>query len=409
MLISWLKKMGIVIIELAIIAGLLSFVYQKKNFQSPSQIMPALQSLVSKAETQLSQTQQEILKSENKLPELSQPVSRIFNWEYKGVKYSLTEKLYQSLYEYYKSQPKAFSYIGELKPNWQDEYYGMFLTRAQNDELIATLALDLQDLGKQHKLSEDQIVDLTLAFVQTIVYDDAKAQNILAKTGTETVLYPYETLFEQKGVCSDKSLLAIVLLRQMGYGTAIFAYEQDNHMAIGIECPKDSSTYGSGYCYGETTSVGNKIGIIPTIDVTSNKTVGAAELSSIDSTQAQQAKLQQLGQVTMYQQTSGKQYFEVIETKKIIAEIDSLKKTMETLLPKLQTQKKIVIKEENQLADMRKKLESYQNDQNIENYNSMVSDFNDLLEKYKKDAKNYNEKVALYNKTTTRYNVLIKQ
>jgi hypothetical protein len=286
----------------------------------------------------------------------------------------------------------------------------MFLTRAQNDESIAILAKDLQALGKKHRLSDDQIVDLTLAFVQTITYDDAKAKNILAQTGSETILYPYETLFEQAGVCSDKSLLATVLLREMGYGTAIFAYEQDNHMAIGIECPKDSSTYGSGYCYAETTSVGNKIGIIPTFDSTSNKTVGTDELVAIDSQQAQQAKLQQLGQVTIYQQTiSGKQYSEVIETKKIIAEIDSLKKSIETLLPQLQEQQKTIAKEEKKLAEMKKTLETYQNGQSVEKYNALVQEYNDYLEKYKKDVKKYNEKVALYNKTIQRYNTLIKQ
>lgn len=388
--------------ELAIIAGLLSYVYQKKNFQSPSQIVPALEDFVSNVGTQIAEP-------EKKLPELQQPVLRTFNWEYKGVKYTLTETLYQSLYDYYKSQPKAFSYVGELKPNWENEYYGMFLNRAQNDESIANLARDLQDLGKKHKLSDDQIVDLTLAFVQTIVYDDAKAKNILAQTGSETMLYPYETLFQQAGVCSDKSLLATVLLREMGYGTAIFAYEQDNHMAIGIECPKDSSTYGSGYCFAETTSVGNKIGIIPTFDATSNKTVGTSELSVIDSNQAQQAKLQQLGQMTIYQQTLGRQYFEVIETKKIIAEIDSLKKSIEILLPQLQEQQKAINKKEKALAEMKSALEEYQNGQSIEKYNKLVSEYNDFLDDYKKDVKKYNEKVALYNKTIQRYNTLIKQ
>ena len=405
MFINWLKKIGIVLIELAIIAGLLSYVYQKKGVQVPNQIVPALQKLVPESIMQAAQEQQK-----SPFPELQNSVSRTFNWEYKGVKYSLTEKLYQSTYEYYKSQPKAFSYVGELKPNWQDEYYGMFLKGNTDDKSISQLASDLQLLGKKHNLNDDQIVDLTLAFVQAITYDDAKAKNILAKTGSETILYPYETLYEQAGVCSDKSLLATALLREMGYGVAIFAYEQDNHMAIGIQCPKDASTYGSGYCYAETTSVGNKIGIIPTFDSTSNKTIGANELSStLGSNQAQQAKLQQLGQVTIYQETSGKQYFGIIETKKIIAEIDNLKKNIETLLPQLQAQKKTIANEEKKLADMKNTLDEYQNGQNIEKYNALVSDYNNLLESYKKDVKKFNENAGLYNNSIQRYNTLIKQ
>lgn len=305
MLINWLKKIGIVFIELAIIAGLLLFIGNKKGFQNPSQIIPAIQSL---AQDVIGETVKEKEIEKKQFPNLEQPVQATFNWEYKGVKYKLTETLYQSVYQYYKTQPKAYSYTGKLKQNWQEEYYGMFLTRNENDKSIASLATKLQDLGLKHKLSDDQIVDLTLAFVQAIVYDDAKAKNILAQTNTETILYPYETLFQQSGVCSDKSLLAVALLREMGYGAAIFAYEQDNHMAIGIACPKDSSTYGSGYCYAETTSEGNKIGIIPSFDSTSNKAVGANDLSLLDSQQAQQAVLQQLTQVTIYQQTLGRQY-----------------------------------------------------------------------------------------------------
>ncbi|MDD5464285.1 MAG: hypothetical protein PHP62_03990 [Candidatus Moranbacteria bacterium] len=404
MLKSWLKKIGIILIELAVIAGLLLYVYQKKGLESPSQIIPALQELVSETKTQL-----ETEKKTNPFPELQNPVSREFNWEYKGVKYKLTETLYQSVYEYYKTAPKMFSYTGELKQNWQEEYYGMFLTRDENDKSIASLATKLQDLGLKHKLSDDQIVDLTLAFVQAIVYDDAKAKNILAQTNSETILYPYETLFQQSGVCSDKSLLAVALLREMGYGVAIFAYEQDNHMAIGIACPKNLSTYDSGYCYAETTSVGNKIGIIPSFDSVSNKAVGADELTALDSTQAQQAVLQQLTQVTIYQQTLGRQYLGIIETKKIIAEIDSLKKSITIMLPELQAQKKTIAKQEKKLEDMRNELEKLQNDQNVEKYNELVGEYNNYLENYKKTVKKYNEKVALYNKATARYNILIKQ
>ena len=401
---NWLKKIGIVFIELAIIAGLLLFIGNKKGFQLPSQIIPALQEIALETKTQLEK--ENVI---NQFPELQNPVSREFNWEYKGVRYTLTEKLYQSVYEYYKAQPKSFSYIGEPEPDWEDGYYGMFLTRNENDKSVANLAAKLQDLGRQHKLTDDQIVDLTLAFVQAIKYDDAKAKNILAQTGSETILYPYETLCQQSGVCSDKSLLAVALLREMGYGAAIFAYEQDNHMAIGIACPKNLSTYDSGYCYAETTSVGNKIGIIPSFDSVSNKAVGVNELTALDSTQAQQAVLQQLTQVTIYQQTLGRQYSGIIETRKIIAEIDSLKKTIATILPELQTQKKTITKQENKLQDMKSQLESYQNGQSIEKYNELVKEYNNFLESYKKNVKKYNEKVALYNKATARYNILIKQ
>ena len=403
-MVNFLKKIGIVFIELAVIGGLLLFIYDKKGFEDPRQAVLAIKDLAQEA---VGEAKEEIEKVP--FPAQEDPVSRVFNWEYRGVKYTLEQTLYQSVYAYYKSQPKSFSYVGELKADWEDEYYGMFLRLNENDKSISTLAADLQVLGKDKNLSDDQIVDLVLAFVQSIPYDDAKAKNILAKTGGETMLYPYETLFEQAGVCSDKSLLATVLLREMGYGTAIFAYEADNHMAIGIECPNDYSTYGSGYCYSETTSTGNKIGIIPSFDSVSNKAVDTSSLETLDSVQSQNAKLGQLGQVTIYQKTSGKLYSGIIQTQKIAKEIDGLKNEIEKLLPVIQSQKKSIKSQEKKLEDMRGDIEDYEKDGNIEKYNSTVKKYNDLLEEYKKDVKKYNNDVGLYNKAIQRYNVLIKQ
>jgi hypothetical protein len=313
------------------------------------------------------------------------------------------------VYQYYQSQPKSFSYDGTLPSNWEEEYYGMFLKTNEGDKSISTLASDLQSLGKKHGLNNDQIVDLTLAFVQSIQYDDAKAKDILAKTDGVSMLHPYELLYEQKGVCSDKSLLTVALLRQMGYGAALLAYEQDNHMAVGIACPKQFSTYGSGYCYAETTAVGNKIGIIPDFDASSNKTVTVEELSSLDSAQTEQAKLQQLGQVTMYQKTSGAEYAGIIATQKIASEIGLLKKNIDSSLPDVLAQKKTIQDELDQLQVMKKNLDAQKNAQDIEDYNSQVKKYNDFLESYKNDVKKYNNTVTLYNNSIARYNTLIKQ
>jgi hypothetical protein len=405
--VSVLKKIGIICIELALIGGLLLYISHKNGLGGVGAIVPSINKVV--FDIPGNSQSASLVEKNNPFPSLQDEVLHVFHWEYKGIKYELNQKMYTSVFNYYASQPKTFSYTGQIKTNWEEDYYGMFLAHNPKDTLIAEIVTSLQNLGKRHNLNDDEIVDLTLAFVQAIKYDDAKAENILAKSAGENIMYPYETLFKQTGVCSDKSLLAIALLREMGYGTVVLAYEDDNHMAIGVQCPKDSSTYGSGYCYSETTSTGNKIGIIPSFDVTSNKTVGANELSSLDSNQSQQAKLKQLGQVTMYQKTTGREYFGILITKKIIAEMDALKKNITLLLPLLQDQKKNIIIKEKKLAELKKTLESYKNGQSIEKYNALVGEYNDFLKSYKKDVEKYNESVALYNKSITRYNTLIKQ
>ena len=399
MLKNWLRKIAIITLELVIITGALWFIVQKKGIKTPEEIIPALQETISDTTKQF--------EKEKSFPEITGQIQKNFNWEYGGVKYSLSENLHQSTYDYYKSLPKTFPYSGELPNNWQELYYAMFLKINDGDNSIATLAADLQTLGKKHNLSDDQIVDLALAFVQAISYDDAKAKNILAKTGNESMRFPYEVLWEQSGVCSDKSLLLTVLLRQMGYGATLFAYEEDNHMAVGIECPKDYSTYGSGYCYAETTSVGNKIGIIPDFDKVTNKTISARTISNFDANQQQQIKVAQLGQVTMYQQTSARLYAEIIQTIKTINDINDLKKKLNSMSADIQDQKKTIASEYQDLQDIKKASDKYQKNQDIENYNALADKFNKLLANYNSNVKKFNSNVSIYNKIVAQYNALV--
>ena len=399
MLKNWLKKIIIISLELLLISGALWYVAEKKGIKSANEIIPAIQN----AALETAQNIEE--KTIEPFPAQVSPIKRTYNWEYKGIKYKLEETLYKSSYEYYKSQPKTFSYNGELPADWEEDYYGMFLKIAEGDSTIAQLANDLKMLGQKNKLTDDQIVELTLSFVQSIQYDDAKAKSILAKSDNVSMRSPYEVLFEQLGVCSDKSILTAALLRQMGYGTALFAYEQDNHMAIGIQCPKSSSTYGDGYCFAETTSVGNKIGILPSFDTESNKTVEVEQLASFDV----QTNLKQLGDVKVYQQTTGKEYLGVANTQKTIAEIESLKKSISSSLLKLQSLKKIIASQENELESMKKDLEKYQKTQDEEKFTKLLKKYNDLIVVYGKNVKKYNNDAALYNQTVARYNTLIKQ
>lgn len=66
--------------------------------------------------------------------------------------------------------------------------------------------------------------------------------------------YPYEVLLDFKGVCSEKSLLLAYLLRDIGFCTALFIFEKENHASVGIKCPEKYSFKNSGYCFVETNS-----------------------------------------------------------------------------------------------------------------------------------------------------------
>ena len=393
---TFFKKLFLVILELAILGGVLLLVAQKKGITNFGQIVPAVEKTIGG-------------KQDAPFPSPSSPAEKKFVWQYKGQNYSLLMTMYQSVFDYYHALPKEYSYSGALPGDWENQYYGMFLKQNAADNSIATLSQNLQALGKQHGLSDDQVVEMTMAFVQTIPYDDSKATKILAGSDNVSMQYPYETLFINKGVCSDKSLLAYSILKQMGYGAALFAFEQDNHMSIGIECPSNYSNYNNGYCYAETTSIGNKIGIIPNFDSTTNKTVDISQLASIDPTTDQQIKLGQLGQVTVFQKLEGNQYAGIIETKKIESEIFQLNSKISSLLDIIKKQKPQISSEEKNLNDLKNQMNNQKSAGNIDNFNSNVAKYNDLLEKYKNDVKNFNNNVSLYNKAVGRYNELIKQ
>lgn len=398
MLKMYLKKILIIVLELVIISGLLWYIAQKKGIKNFEQFVPALEKTI-----------QETKQRAVPFPELSQPVVKKFEWEYKGKKYSLEQTLYKSVYEYYKVQPKEYSYSQELPANWKEEYYKIFLENDSDDKTIEELSQQIKMLGVKKNLTDDQIVELIVSFVQAIPYDDAKAANILNKTGSESMRFSYEVLWEQIGVCSDKSLLAYLLLDKLGYGVALFEFKQENHMALGVECPQDYSNYDSGYCYVETTSVGNKVGVIPDFDTQSGKATDIKQIDFYDSNQNQPANFQKLSQVEIVLPKKGKQYLGIIQTEKIAKQIEQLKKEMETLSIQLISQRKKINSELKMLEDLKDDLKKYERDENIDKYNATVEKYNNLLSEYKKDLKKYNNSVTLYNADVKKYNTLIKQ
>ena len=83
MLKSFLKKFLIIALELTVISGLLWLIIQKKEINSASEIIPAIQRTIQDFKQE---NVQENLKPKAEIPlELSGPVKKIFNWEYKFI------------------------------------------------------------------------------------------------------------------------------------------------------------------------------------------------------------------------------------------------------------------------------------------------------------------------------------
>jgi hypothetical protein len=128
------------------------------------------------------------------------------------------------------------------------KFYNLFI---HDDNDIPILKNIIKQMN-QRKIGKDiDLVQLLVNFVQSIPYEESESQK-----------YPIETLFLNKGDCSDKSVLLAKLLSLAGYKTCLFVYKNAKHMAVGISSNDKSVAYHSGYIYVESTGY-NPIGDIP--------------------------------------------------------------------------------------------------------------------------------------------------
>ena len=142
--------------------------------------------------------------------------------------------------------------ISASDPNKLNSYaafYEMFLNRGDDLIVIHYLFERLKPLG----LTEDEWVVALVDLVQRdIQYDHDKINAV-----SWDVSYPFETLIEKKGVCSDKSLLLGKILYELDYDYCFFIFEEANHMALGIRVPDGLGTFpeAPSYAFVETTTL----------------------------------------------------------------------------------------------------------------------------------------------------------
>lgn len=159
--------------------------------------------------------------------------------------------LHESVYDYFVNEaPHEYTYssysrYSEPPVGWEVGYWTMFLTNPHDDYVIDDIVNQTIEATND---DGDIAVRTLVRFVQGIPYDWDSYWSI-----SGNVKYPYETLYSNKGVCGDKSLLLAKLLMKLGYGVSLFSYEDESHMAVGIECPYDESNFKSGYCFIEAT------------------------------------------------------------------------------------------------------------------------------------------------------------
>lgn len=329
----------------------------------------------------------------NKSTEVKTDVGKeVFRWRYAGRDYYLSLALDQKTYESYAASSKVYTYYGDLPANWHDEYYKMFLQAKAGDTTIKDIVGQLKYIATKEALGDDKLVELAMALVQSIPYDHGK--NL--QTGKPN--YPYETLFRRLGVCSDKTFLAVMILRELGYGAAVIDLPEVNHAAVGIQCPMAMSVFGSGYCYAETTNY-LPIGVIPQ-NFGANGVV--IQQSAVMGQFANVFRVSHLGSPEIVQKTKGKEYTGIQAIRALVADLQKLEAELASGKLKVDNLQKALDLQVKELNDLQIKLEAAKSDN--QQYNSLVATYNQKVAQYKQAYDNYKNTLVDYNAKVSAYN-----
>ncbi len=325
-------------------------------------------------------------------PALSSDNNYHYTWQYNNQPYYLDVKLSSELYQSYSSSPKVYSYfVGSEPDDIRDAFYGMFLElRGDDNETMAVLNR-LSQLAQNIGLSGDEQMAFIMSFIQYLPYDHAKLV-----AGNDNPYYPFETLYLNKGVCADKTFLAVLWLRELGYGTAILDFSDSDHSAAGLACPLEDSLVGSGYCYIETTNY-FPIGVMPPNITNGQAVINENQLDSL-------FKADRLGEMEIKQISNGKLFQGMGAVKAEAANILSLRSQLDQAKPELDAQKTSLDVSYEALSLQEAELMSYKNSGDTTTYNSLVPIYNEAVAVYSAQAKAYTEAVAEYNQLAQDFN-----
>ena len=323
-----------------------------------------------------------------------------FNFKYQTNNYVIEQNFSSTLYDAYKSSVKVYSYTGAAVSDavLRESFYGLFFKVKSGDTSLNDLVYKLKAVALSNNWTDDETAEFALALVQFIPYDSVKLA--AGNNRNNNPYYPYETLYLNRGVCSDKTFLAVSLLRQLGYGAAILDFPTANHSAAGIACPLEQSINGSGYCYVETTNY-FPFGIVPPDISTGQAQSGSEEFVGL-------FDASHLGALEIYQKTSGKNYYGVAATRIRVASLKAAKDYLNIQSPVIDAQNTALVAQEAEISALKAQMDSYYSSGQLSQYNSLVATYNSLIEKYNGDLSSYKIVVDDYNKKVAEFNQAVK-
>jgi len=175
----------------------------------------------------------------------ARPINRTFSYCLRGQTGAIRLTLYGGVVEHMESILRTV-YSDQL-----DEYWDIMVDRLIDDKVQDEYLTPLVEKIKSITDDPDDQLRIAVSLVQMIPYDWDAYSSV-----SDYMKSPYEVLYYNKGVCSEKSFLLAYLLKKLGFGVILLDYEAENHMAVAVRCPLQYANfqYGDeGYCFIETT------------------------------------------------------------------------------------------------------------------------------------------------------------
>lgn len=171
------------------------------------------------------------------------PKEQTFSYVIRGNSNNIKFTVYGGLKKYLSGLPRYY-YCDPTCPS-DKELELRFLDQTEQKKYLKNLV----DIIKSKTSSSDEQARIAISLVQKIPYDwnGFKTKNL-------TNRYPYEVLYDKKGVCAEKARLLAFILRELGFSVVLFNYEAESHMAVGIKCPSQYSYKNSGFCFIEAST-----------------------------------------------------------------------------------------------------------------------------------------------------------
>jgi len=163
------------------------------------------------------------------------------------------------------------------KRGWYD-HLDSFVFDERQDRFFNDILEQFHVIRDKQRLSSNRYLELITTFVQSIPYNVTMNEDYidlpdilvcgveLLNPATAYILdpltdplappkFPVETFIDGEGDCDDKSLLLAALLVREDYATALLHFEDERHMAVGVQLDDDRPGFrNTGYGYIEVST-----------------------------------------------------------------------------------------------------------------------------------------------------------